>query len=192
MLMLWLFGYSLHWFSYFSMEVGPPPSTFQIIIMRYVTPIAIIAMATFGQAYLSFKQGFDQISNSDYVRTSRVRGLGGGIIMSQYVLRNTVLRMLSSSAMIISALISADILVEATFGYQGLGGIIVDGVLARDPTLLEASLFYFVILAVALSLCCDLIRLKLDPRLRHGEDVESDGFGEQPAAYADIMQSLGT
>ncbi|MGI0090593.1 MAG: ABC transporter permease subunit, partial [Nitrososphaerales archaeon] len=171
----------IFWAYFMKPEISNPPFTvdsssslYGRVIIRYLLAFSSLMLATYGQVYVTFKRGFDQVTKSEYVRASKMRGLGNNVIMPQYVLSNSLLRLLSSSIPLVGAVISADILVEATFGYGGLGMVVAGGVLARDYPLLMASLFYIVILAIGISLCCDLIRMKLDPRLRHGEEMEPE------------------
>ena len=64
----------------------------------------------------------------------------------------------------IASIISAEILVEAVYGYGGLGDLIVDAIINRDYPVLEGSFFYITIVVIVLALVGDflLVRLILD------------------------------
>ncbi|MHB8700231.1 MAG: ABC transporter permease [Nitrososphaerales archaeon] len=181
MVMIWAFAVSLHLFPAYG-NYDTPTTGFNMnyfvasALLHYILPFATLVIAVFGQVFRPFKTAFERVSETEYA--SRVRGLRSNVVMSRYILRNALLGLLSSSAMIIGALISSDILVETVFNYRGIGGILYGAFINRDYPVMEASFFFLMILVIAISLCLDLVRLKLDPRLRHG--VEEDENERDP------------
>ncbi|MGI0086120.1 MAG: ABC transporter permease subunit, partial [Nitrososphaerales archaeon] len=66
----------------------------------------------------------------------------------------------------ISFMVSTAVFVEFVFNYNGVGDLLVDGILNRDYPILEGGLFYITLLVIILSLVGDFLLLRLDPRLR--------------------------
>ncbi|MGI0090680.1 MAG: ABC transporter permease subunit, partial [Nitrososphaerales archaeon] len=82
------------------------------------------------------------------------------------VLRNSLLPLVSVISFSTASLISRLILIEAVFGFPGVGDLLVDGVLGRDYPVVTGSLFYLTLVVIAGGLIGDFVLVRLDPRLR--------------------------
>jgi peptide/nickel transport system permease protein len=64
-------------------------------------------------------------------------------------------------------LIGGIVVVEALFGFPGLGRYILEAALFKDVFAIEASAMVLVIIAVATQLVADIIYTYLNPRIRY-------------------------
>jgi peptide/nickel transport system permease protein len=102
----------------------------------------------------------------DYVRMARAKGLPGWRIMFDYAARNAILPNLTGFAMSLGFVVSGAILVEDVFSYPGVGGLLLQAVLAEDYPLMQ-GLFLLITVAVLLAiLVADVLTALLDPRTR--------------------------
>lgn len=99
----------------------------------------------------------------------RDRGTPVRAVFWPHVARNIAVRLLPRLRVLLPALLAATWIVETAFYLPGLGRLIVDGVIARDPMLTRAALFSGALLASLLVLLADLTLAWADPRLRAGE-----------------------
>lgn len=171
MVLLWIFSVKLHWFPIFGMySPNVPPGLnwpyISSIIWHMVLPVIAMALSIFGEIYLVLRSSTQRILSSDYVLAAKTRGLKEMIISRRYILRNSLLPLVSLLSFSLASLLSRVILVEAIFGYAGVGDLVVDAVLNRDYPVLEGSLFYFVLMVIIGGLIGDFILVRLDPRLR--------------------------
>jgi peptide/nickel transport system permease protein len=169
MVLIWTFGVTLGWVPLFG-NIGFTPGAgldYAFSALQHAAlPIVTLTIVVLGQNYLILRGAAQEVLKSDYVTAARSRGLGERRIASSYVLRNSLLPVISLLGYAISSLISAAVMIELVFGYTGIGDLIVDGILNRDYPVLEGSFFYLTIVVVIGALIGDLLLLKLDPRLR--------------------------
>ena len=169
MIFLWIFGFQLNWFPTFG-NVGTNYSgTLEFVgsvAFHTVLPLAVLTLSLFGQNYLILRGSIQEVLRSDFVTTAKTRGLRGQVIASSYILRSSLLPLVSVLAFSVASLISRVVLVEAVFGYNGVGDLLVDGVVHHDFPVLEGTLVLITLMIIIGGLIGDLILVRLDPRLR--------------------------
>lgn len=168
LLFIWIFGVDLHLFSPFGTGGFNASGTAAIIdtLRHLILPMVTLTAATFGFQFLILRGAALQILESDYVVAARARGLRNRIVSMGYILRNSMLPLMSLLGYTIAFMISTAVFVEYVFGYNGVGDLLVDGIINRDYPILEGGLFYVTLLVIVFSLLGDFILLRLDPRLR--------------------------
>ena len=77
-----------------------------------------------------------------------------------------MLPLISIMSFSLASLISRLVLVEAVFGYPGIGDLLIDAVRLHDFPVVEGTLFYITVLVIVGGLLGDLLLLRVDPRLR--------------------------
>ncbi len=170
MAMLWGFGIALGWLPTFG-SVDPTLSThsteYIISVIRHgILPVAALTLSLIGEIYLVLRSSMQEVLQSDYVVAAKARGLKKNLVGRKYILRNSLLPLVSLLTFSISGLISRVVLVEVVFGYPGLGDLIVDGILNHDYPVIEGTFFVLTLMVVVGGLIGDYILLRIDPRLR--------------------------
>jgi peptide/nickel transport system permease protein len=113
------------------------------------------------------RTGVSNELQQDYVRTARAKGLRIRYIMSQHVLRNALLPVVTVIGGRVGFILAGAVLTETVFAWPGLGRLILAASLNRDYPLI-LGLFLFISLAVLLAnLATDLVYATLDPRIRY-------------------------
>lgn len=169
MILIWIFAVTLHWFPASGNISFDYSSTSQFVfsaIQHAVLPVATLTAILFGQTYFLLRGASQSVLRSDFVLAAETRGLKTRTLSFGYIMRNSMLPVLSLLGYSISALISAVVLVESVFGYPGIGDLIVDGIMTRDYPVLEGTFFYVTLVVLIGGLIGDILMLKLDPRLR--------------------------
>ncbi len=169
MILIWVFAVSLRWFPVFGNIAFNPGTGLAFVgsvLIHAILPIITLTLVIFGQNYMLLRGAAQDVLKNDYVIASKARGLKDHAVAFSYIMRNSMLPVMSLLGYSISAIISAEILVEAVYSYGGVGDLIVDGILNRDYPVLEGSFFYVTLLVILLALLGDFLLLKLDPRLR--------------------------
>lgn len=171
MVLLWIFAVDLHWFPIFGNISALPGSGLSYassVITHAVLPVVALTASMFGEVYLVLRGSTQRVLKTDYVTAAKTRGLSEGVIARNYILRNSLLPLISILTFSLASIISRLILVEAVFGYAGIGDLLVDAVVNRDYPVLEGSLFYITLLVVAGGLVGDLLLIRFNPRLKKG------------------------
>jgi peptide/nickel transport system permease protein len=167
MVLLWVFAIALRWFPAFG-NVNPSASGLMYwgsLLYHSVLPIAVLTLSVFGQLYLTMRSSIQQVLQSDYVIAAKNRGLRERLVASRYILRNSMLPIISLLTFSMAGLLSRAVLVEAVFGYAGVGDLLVDAVDSLDYPVIEATLFYFTIIVIISGLIGDILVRRLDPRI---------------------------
>lgn len=103
----------------------------------------------------------------DYVRTARAKGLHGSTVMLRHVLRNSILPVMTLSALQLGALISGTVVTERVFALPGVGRYIVDAIFQRDYVVVQTIVLFFGVMYMLINLITDLAYAIIDPRIRY-------------------------
>ena len=101
----------------------------------------------------------------DYVVTARAKGASENRVTFKHVLRNAILPVITMAGFQVGALLGGSVVVEAVFGWPGLGQLAFQTLFARDINLLLGIFFLSACLVVVINLLVDLIYTFLDPRI---------------------------
>ena len=104
----------------------------------------------------------------DYVVTARAKGITERRITFKHVLRNAILPVVTMAGFQVGALLGGSVVVEAVFGWPGLGQLAFQTLFARDFNLLLGIFFLSSCLVVIVNLMIDLLYTFLDPRIELG------------------------
>jgi peptide/nickel transport system permease protein len=104
--------------------------------------------------------------NSDYVRSARARGLGTRAVLGRHALRNSLITVVTVTALHLGALISGAVIIETVFNIPGFGTLTLMAVQRRDYPLIEGIVLVTAAAFVIASLLADLAYSYLNPRIR--------------------------
>ncbi|WP_046768209.1 ABC transporter permease [Jiangella alkaliphila] len=104
--------------------------------------------------------------NDDHVLTATAKGLSRRAVLTKHVLRNAVVPLITIIAVEVAELLNGAVILEALFGWPGMGWLSVQAVQTRDYLLLQAILLVFVLVTLVLNLLADVAQARLDPRVR--------------------------
>ena len=139
--------------------------------LKHFTLLAMPALAIgFGLASSVFRMtraAVLDVSQRDFVRTARAKGVAPNRILIRHVLRNALMPVITVLALNLGTLLGGTVLVEYVFNYPGLSGLLVDAVNARDYPEVQGVVLVISVLFVGLNLAVDLLYAVIDPRVRH-------------------------
>ncbi|NDJ60502.1 MAG: ABC transporter permease, partial [Chloroflexi bacterium] len=121
-------------------------------------PLAIIARMT--------RSSVLGVLNQEYIRTARAKGLREPVVVARHGLRNALLPVVTVIGLNFGLLVSGAVLTETIFGLTGVGRTLVDGITARDYTLVQGFTLIIAFAFVTINLIVDIIYGYLDPRIR--------------------------
>ena len=101
----------------------------------------------------------------DYVVTARAKGASENRVTFRHVLKNAILPVITMAGFQVGALLGGSVVVEAVFGWPGLGQLAFQTLFARDINLLLGIFFLSACLVVVVNLLVDIIYTFLDPRI---------------------------
>jgi peptide/nickel transport system permease protein len=88
--------------------------------------------------------------------------------MTRHALRNALIPLVTVVAIDIGAVFGGAIITERVFSWQGMGALLVQGVVQTDVNILLAWLMVTSVFVVLFNLIADVLYAVLDPRIRYG------------------------
>lgn len=114
-----------------------------------------------------------EVLHEDYVRTARCKGLGERGVLMKHVLRNAMVPISTHIALQGGNLLSGAVIVEAVFGWPGLGLLTLNALSNYDYVTVQATLLLFVVVYVIINTLVDFFYAVVDPRVRVGASRRS-------------------
>ncbi|MET3305200.1 ABC-type dipeptide/oligopeptide/nickel transport system permease component [Bradyrhizobium japonicum] len=135
-------------------------------LMGLVLPTMALALEIYGFLGQAVLSGFTRVLDQPFITSSRMRGTGDLSLRLRHALRHAALPGITLSGWIIGKLLSGAVLIEAVFGRQGLGGVLVAASSTRDVPVVSGVILVSAALFVAASLIVDLTIQLVDPRMK--------------------------
>jgi ABC-type dipeptide/oligopeptide/nickel transport system permease component len=149
--------------------LGVVPSASQV---QYLVQPAIVlaSVSTVVVARLA-RTTMLEVSNADFIRTARAKGLRERDITIRHGLRNAMIPVITFIGIDFGTLVGSAILTETVFNLQGLGSKIAAAADGRDLPVLIGCTFTVVLVYGIINLLVDISYAWFDPRVRLGSMV---------------------
>lgn len=169
LIMLFVFGYTLHWFPTGGSQSTDSLSGFAAFTDRvYYLILPALSQALLGTAvtiqYL--RSEVIDSKNLDFVRTARSKGVPTNKVFSRHIFRNASLPIASQMGYEITALISGSVVIEKIFAYPGVGKLFIDAITQRDYAVITSLTLILGLATLIGTLLSDIIMSIVDPRIR--------------------------
>jgi peptide/nickel transport system permease protein len=131
-----------------------------------ILPAVALAAAPLAQNARLVRAGMLEVLQQDYIRTARAKGVTERSVLYRHAFRNSAIPFITVSGLSLGFMLSGAIIIETVFAWPGLGRLIVQAVPGRDFPVIQAGVFVFALIFVALNLAVDLLYAVIDPRVR--------------------------
>jgi peptide/nickel transport system permease protein len=122
-------------------------------------PLAIITRIT--------RASVLDVSNDDYVRTARAKGLSERRVDSRHVMRNAWLPVVTVLGIQVGGLLAGAVITESVFAWGGVGRYVVDAIDNRDYFVIQSTVMFFALVFLVVNLLVDIGYAFLNPRIRY-------------------------
>jgi peptide/nickel transport system permease protein len=161
-----IFFAQLHWLQ---PVAGVPPGTSPLDNLKaLILPIMTLLGVAIAFCARQVRAGVIEALRQDYVKMARLSGLPERRVLWRYALRNALASSIQTFAQAIQYLFGGIIVVEALFGYPGIGSLLVQAVSLRDVTEVQAITVVLAAVYIVINIVADLLVVLLVPRLRTG------------------------
>jgi ABC-type dipeptide/oligopeptide/nickel transport system permease component len=150
----------------FSIQLRWLPSFGDDGLESYVMPILALSIPFLSSLVRLLRSELLDIMGMEFVTALRAKGLSERDIVIRHALRNAMPSFVTLMALQTSYLFGGTIVVEAVFGWPGLGSLLIGAAQKQDLTVIQALVVVIAAVCVAMSLIADLLVLAIDPRLR--------------------------
>ncbi len=169
LLLLMVFGGTLHWFPTGGMTSPDPPGGFAgvlDVLSHMVLPVLTMVAVVYAQYVMVMRASVIEEMNADYITTARAKGLRDDLVRTRHVVPNALLPAVTLVFMHIGGLIAGAVTVEAVFSWPGLGKLTFEAISGPDLPLLQGTFVVFSAIIIVMNLLADLVYRQLDPRVR--------------------------
>jgi peptide/nickel transport system permease protein len=134
-----------------------------------VLPILTFVLVSMGSWALQMKASGIAVMGEDFIFAARARGIQESVIRTRYVMRNAMLPIITSVAIVFSGMIGNGAFVESTYIYPGMGRVLAEASGRRDFSVMQGILLIISATTILANFIVELFYSKLDPRIKAGE-----------------------
>lgn len=135
------------------------------IVHHAVLPIIALSISRLGGSYLLSRNSTISVLKKDYIRTAKAKGLSRKRFFFSYLIKNSLLPIITRTFLSLGGLIGGSVLVENVFSYPGLGTLMREAVMFRDYPLIQGIFLLINIFVLISNYLADFIYKKIDPRI---------------------------
>jgi peptide/nickel transport system permease protein len=122
-------------------------------------PLAIITRIT--------RASVLDVTNEDYVRTARAKGLTEQRVDGRHVMRNAWLPVITVIGLQVGGLLAGAVITETVFAWNGVGQWVVEAIGNHDYFVIQNSILIFAVIFLIVNLIVDIGYAFLNPRIRY-------------------------
>lgn len=171
LILAFLLGVWLHAFPIFGMQT--PNAAYTSSLQRFTDvaahlflPTMTLIVVNIAQFVLVARASVIEVLAEDFMTTAVAKGLRPRRILWHHAVRNALLPIVTSSALLIGLVVAGAIEVETVFSWPGMGLLVYNSVLNRDYPVIEGAFLVFAIVVLLVNFASDLLYQALDPRVR--------------------------
>ena len=135
--------------------------------MHLVLPSVTLATGIAAEMTRLIRSSMIETLNQDYVRTAKSKGLKDRIVVYKHAFRNSLIPVITITALQTSTLVGGTLITETVFSWPGLGQLLIQAVNTRDMAIVQASVFVIATLVILMNLVADILYRLLDPRIKY-------------------------
>jgi ABC-type dipeptide/oligopeptide/nickel transport system permease component len=109
-----------------------------------------------------------EILRQDFVTTARAKGLTERTVLIRHTLRNALIPVITVASIQLGTLLGGAVVVETVFARDGIGRMLVNGILQKDFPEVQGTVLIVAIAYTLTNLLADLSYGFIDPRIRYG------------------------
>lgn len=179
----WLFSFAVIWIFAVELQILPPAGgidTLEVllaggtrwayvsnVIKHAILPIMVFVIFGIGGWGLSMRANLIMTLGEDYIYFAHAKGLPERRIFLRYGVRNALLPVVTALAMAIGRIISGSTVLERSFSYPGVGGVVGGAIGQRDYFIISGAAFFMILSSALAMLLVDLLYPLIDPRVRY-------------------------
>jgi peptide/nickel transport system permease protein len=169
LVLILVFAVNLRWFPPFGRD------TFDLFGVALpdesiVLPAVALALYPMAQLLRFTRSAVLEVVNEDYVRIARSAGMPAFTVYRRYVLKNSLIPLISVLSLQVGALVSGSLYIENVFAWPGAGGLLAEAVSNRDIPLVQGLAFFGGLVTILFSVLADVLYTLADPRIRLGAE----------------------
>ena len=151
----------------FAVQLGWLPTSGQAGLRALVLPALTLGWYPAGALARLLRSSMLEVLRKDYVGVARAKGLRERTVVVRHALRNALLPTVTLGSVQFGTLLSGAIVTETVFARDGVGRLVVDGILQRDFPVVQGVVLLIAVIYTLVNLATDIMYAWLDPRIRY-------------------------
>jgi peptide/nickel transport system permease protein len=135
-------------------------------ISRLIIPSMCMSLATLALIERITRSSMISTMQSDFILTTKAKGMGAGNIIFKHGFHNSVIPVLTVSAIMVGGAVAATFLVEQVFSLPGIGSLLTESVMKYNYPVIQALTLLMLIIFQVISLIVDFVYFLIDPRIK--------------------------
>ena len=156
-LLMIFFSVILHWL----------PTSGWGSVQQLIMPVICLAALPAAQSARITRASTLDVMRQDYIRTARSKGLMENVVRIRHILRNSLIPVVTVAGPELANLVTGSFIIENLFVIPGIGRMFVQGINARDYSLIMGSILFYALTIAILNLVVDILYAAIDPRIRY-------------------------
>ncbi len=135
-------------------------------LINYILPAITLITPLIGQTTLLIRKSILEQMNQAHVTNAIIRGVQKRYIITNHLLKNALVTILTVFSANIMALFTGSVLVEEVFSWPGIGKMFTSAVKGGDTPVIQAALLFFGLFAIIINSLTQLVVHYIEPQLR--------------------------
>jgi len=148
-------------------SIGEKLHTFVDAIKHLVLPAITLSSVPLALITRVTRASVIDVSNEDYVRTARAKGLRERRIERRHIMRNAWLPVVTIIGVQVGSLLGGAVLTEKVFAWNGVGSWVVGAIANREYFVIQSTILIFATIFLLVNLIIDIGYAFLNPRIRY-------------------------
>lgn len=167
----WFFGFVWHEFTGLSpwgnlFEINDYTGEKQLALKNLILPAFTLGIRPLSVIMQLSRNNLNEVLRSDYIRTSRAKGLSARAVIIKHALKNTLNPVLTAVSGWLGSLLAGAVFVEFVFGWKGIGRELVNALQKFDYPVVMGCILTIASMFVIINILADFMYGLLDPRIR--------------------------
>lgn len=141
---------------------------FKTVVGQLALPSISLAIIVVSSIIKISRSATLEVLRMDYVQTARAIGLSTREIITQDVLKNAFIPILTMLGIVLGYLLAGNVIVERIFAWPGIGSYAWNAILSKDLYAVQGFVLLIAIIYVGINLVIDILYILIDPRIRLG------------------------
>ena len=157
LIVMWIFAVQLGWF----------PTSGKGGITHMILPGVALGYYNVAALMRLTRSSMLDVLDSEYVKLARLKGISERRVVWKHCFRNALIVPLTYFGLIGAVLITGSVVTETVFAWPGLGQLVIEAIIARDFTVVQAVVLLFAFAFVSINILVDILYAYIDPRIRY-------------------------
>jgi peptide/nickel transport system permease protein len=141
-------------------------------LSHLILPVITLTLTLIAHVSRMTRSSMIEVLHSQYVKTARAKGIPENKVIFRHALRNALLPTITVLSHDFGWLVGGIVVVEAVFGYPGIGRLLIFAMERHDLPLMQAIILILTAIFVLSNLAADLLYAYFNPRIRYGSAIE--------------------